>query len=314
MQLIYQRGGNLSKSKFDFSLLKPVNEKNADFESKLKPVDNEEDSGSYLDNLPEQPGFFHKLPRNIAIGLAHAGRNAHNLPHDISKLVEWPAEKLFGPLKHPLSSYLPNDERDFSDVFGGNKESNSLLDKLIQGGIEHAPELIGAGGLLRGGLRRLKGTHQLDAVERAANQSGLPFRYNPETIEEAQNYFPRSHATNEMVADSNAGFYRPSFNAQSQVGHHQRNLAKSPLAAERLLAPRAGELKQTMLGELGDIFRANGMHEEADMLRAGINNYRQYMQVTDAAKRALKALGLPATLAAAVGFGYRKAKSALVDQ
>ncbi len=41
-----------------------------------------------LDALPEEPGFLSKLPRNIAIGLTHLGRNVHNLPHDITKGVE----------------------------------------------------------------------------------------------------------------------------------------------------------------------------------------------------------------------------------
>ena len=85
MRLIYQRGGHVANSKFDLSLLKPVDHKNADFESNLKPLDNEEeDAGTYLDNLPQPDGFFHKLPRNIATGLAHAGRNLHNLPHDLA--------------------------------------------------------------------------------------------------------------------------------------------------------------------------------------------------------------------------------------
>lgn len=314
MRLICQRGGHVTKSKFDYSLLKPVNEKNAEFESNLKPLEDEEDTGDYLDKLPQAEGFFHKLPKNILIGLTHAGRNLHNLPHDVSKLAEWPIEKLSGPLEHPLSSYLPYDEQDYSDVFGRKKETDTMMDKLIKGGIEHAPELIGGAGLLKGGFRRLTGSHQLNEVERLANQSGLNnFRYRPGTIEEARNYLPRSHATNEMIAGSNAGSYTPSFSIQTQIGKHQRDLAKSPLASERLLSPRAGELKQNMLGELGSLLRSQGMIEEAELLSKGINNYRQYMHVKNAVMPALKKFGIPTSILAAVGLGYKKAKKVLND-
>lgn len=314
-QPIYQRGGNVAKSKFDLSLLKPVDEQNASFESQLKPIDeNEEDEGAYLDNLPEPEGFFHKLPKNILIGLTHAGRNLHNFPHDLSKLAEWPAEKIAGPLKHPLSSYLPYDEEDYSDVFGGDKTKDTMIDKLIKGGVEHAPELIGGVGLLRSGIRRLKGTHHLDMVQRAIRERGLNnFNYNPSTIEEARNYLPRSHATNEMIAASERGQYPSSFAIQTQIGKHQRDLVRSPLVSERLLAPRAGELKQNMLGELGNILRSEGMHEEADLLTRGINNYRQYMRVKNAVMPALKKFGIPTSILAAVGFGYKKAKKVLSD-
>lgn len=304
----------MAKSKFDFSLLKPADENSASFESQLKPLDEtEDDLGAYLDNLPQGKGFFSKLAPNILTGLTHAGRNLHNLPHDLSKLAEWPAEKLVGPLSHPLSSFLPYDKEDYSDVWGSNKDSDTMMDKLIKGGVEHAPEIIGGMGLLRGGFRRLTGAHQLNQAERLANQSGASFNYNPNTIDEARNYLPRSHAAEEMIAGSERGHYPSSFSLQSQIGHHQRNLSNSPLASERLLAPRAGELKQNMIGELGNIFRTEGMHEEADLLGQGINNYRQYMRIRNAALPVLKKFGIPTSILAALGFGYKKAKQALSD-
>ncbi len=309
--------GNMTRQKVtDPTLLSQLGEsprKKVTDPKLLAQLNDEEDTGAYLDNLPEGESFLSKLPKNILTGLTHTGRNLHNLPHDLSKLAEWPAEKIAGPLKHPLSSYLPYDEQDYSDVFGSNKETDTMLDKLIKGGVEHAPEIAGGVGLVRGGFRKLTGTHQLNAVERAANQSGLKFNYKPKTIKEAEKYFPPSHATKEMIADSNAGFYGSSFKAQSQVGHHQRNLVKSPLAAENLLAPRAAELKQTMLGELSSILKNAGMHNEVKLLSQGINNYRQYMKVRNAVMPVLKKLGIPTSLVAALGFGYSKTKKALSD-
>ncbi len=328
MQLIYRRAGLVANSKFDFSLLKPVN-KSAEFEKNLKPLDDEEDQGAYLDSLPAPEGFWHKLPRNITAGLASLGHSTMNIPHDIAQSVEGasqylnenfpntlglkPPEKTF--LKDfKLSDYIPHqEEKNFAQMLGQQGEG-TLMDKLIQKGVEYSPELITGGALLHGGARALKGTHQLDEVARAINEGGLRnFSYPPSVVEEARNYLPRSHATNEMIAASEAGNYPSSFSMQSQIGKHQRDLAKSPLASERLLAPRAGELKQNMLSELGNILRSQGMHSEADMLNQGINNYRQYMKVKNAVMPAFKKLGIPTTILAAIGFGYKKAQKLLSD-
>lgn len=277
--------------------------------------EDEEDTGAYLDNLPQPEGFFHKLPKNILIGLTHAGRNLHNLPHDISQLAEWPVEKLAGPLKHPLSSYLPYDTQDYSDVFGGDKNTDTLMDKMIKGGIEHAPEIIGGAGLVRGGLRRLTGTHQLDTVKKLINQKGIQeFSYPSQMIKDAEKFLPKTNATKELLGEVKAGNYEPAFNLQSQIGHHQRKLAKSPLASENsIMAPKAGELKQQMLGHLESVLRNANHIEEADLLKKGISNYRQYKKVMNAAMPVIKYLGIPTTILTALGFGYKKAKQGLSD-
>jgi hypothetical protein len=303
--------------------------------NKLKIIglaDEDVDNGEYLDNLP-QPEGSHPF-RDIFIGLTHAGRNLHNFPHDVVQSFE-NAGKSFGnkinnslPLpkefqdkldsmpKHEpfrLSEHLPYDPNSYADVFG-QKGEGTLLDKIIQKGTEHAPELIGGGGLLRGGVRRLKGTHQLDRVRRSMNGRNIPGLAYPEhVIEEARNYMPRSHAVNEMINQAESGQYDPLMSMQSQVGYHQRNLTRSPLAAERLLAPRAGELKQVMLRHLQDVMRTHGLHNEADLLARGVNNYRVYKQVQNAVLPVLKKVGIPTSILAAIGFGYKKAKKILND-
>jgi len=306
--LLAQLGQSPRKKVTDPQLLAQLNADNGD----------EEDAGAYLDNLPEPEGFWHKLPKNILTGLTHAGRNLHNLPYDLSKLAEWPVEKLIGPLKHPLSSYLPYDEKDYSDVFGTNKETNTLMDKLIQGGIEHAPELIGGAGLVRGGFRRLKGTHQLDAVEKAIKQKGLQdFAYPKEMIEEAKKFLPETKATKELLGQVNTGKYGPAFDLQSQVGHHQRNLLRSPLASENsIMAPKAGELKQNMLDHLERVLRSANHIEEADMMRKGINNYKRYKKIMKVAIPLFKKLKIPTSGLAALGlgvYGGKKLVNKLMD-
>ncbi len=315
----------MAKSKFDLSLLKPVDEQDADFEKNLKPLDDEEeDAGAYLDNLPPPESFLHKLPRNILTGLTHAGRNLHNLPHDIVHLGDVVGSGIGRMLGAPefqngktsdLASYLPNDEQDYSDVWGGNKENDTMMDKLVKGGIEHAPEIIGGAGLIRGGFRRLTGAHHLNAVEKAVKQKGLQdFAYPKQMIKEAEKFLPGTKATKELLGEVNAGKYGPAFKLQSQVGHHQRKLLKSPLASENsIMAPKAGELKQNMLGHLEHVLRSANHVEEADLLRKGINNYRQYKQVMKAATPLVKYLGIPTTILAGIPFAYKKTKQFMGD-
>ncbi len=294
---------------------------------KLNGEESEEDAGAYLDSLPEPEGFFHKLPRNIAIGAVHAGRNLHNAPHDIVQSGENALQQLghnfdkFMPQfaqqngnKNPLSSHLPYDPNDYAAALGQEGEG-TLMDQLIQKGVEHGPEIYGGGGLIRGGIRRLKGTHYLDKVEKSMNQSGLSdFNYPKQMIKEAKTYLPDTKATKEMIKSVKSGTYKPAFNMQSQVGHHQRQLLKSPLASENsIMAPKAGELKQAMLGHLGKVMRDAGFHEEADMLKKGITNFRQYTKVKNAAMPVIKYLGIPTTILTALGFGYKKAKQAFND-
>jgi len=236
--------------------------------SQLNDEVSAEDAGAYLDNLPKPEGFWSKLPRNILIGLTHAGRNLHNAPHDLvqqfenATAFENPLDKIleekYGikqkPSK-PLSEYLPNDIQDYSEVLGGNKDTKTLFDKLIQGAFEYSPELIGAGGLVRAGLRKYPITQrgaarQLRKAEKLAAERGINIPLSTQSIDESIPFLPKTHATRELLKGAESGKYEPSFGLQSQVGKHERDLRKSALASERLLAPQARELKQRIISEM----------------------------------------------------------------
>lgn len=282
----------------------------------ISPEQEADDAAAYLDNLPKPEGFWHKLPRNILIGLTHAGRNLHNAPHDLAKLAEWPAEKLVGPLKHPLSSYLPNDESDYSDVWGGNKDAKSFGDKIVQGGFEFAPEILSGAGLVRSGLRRFPLTQrgaarQLRGAEKLAAERGVEIPLTNQSIDEAVPFLPKTHATRELLADAEKGNYKSSFGLQSQVGKHERDLRKSSLAAERLLAPQARELKQRIISEMETGLRAMGHNDIADMLKGGLNDYRKYIKFRDEVRPYLKWLGITPTAVGFLAFGTNKGKKAI---
>lgn len=323
----------MAKSSFDTSLLSPIDDdKNSQFYSQLTPVGESDNAGDitsdvtgdeYFKNMPKPEGFFAKLPRNFLIALAKGGHNTLNLPHDIAQSFENvgsefdkkinPALPMMPKYQNiKLSDYIPTQQDyDFAGMLGQQGEG-TLMDKLIQKTVEYAPEIASGKGILRGAFRRIKGTHQLDQVRDAVNQLGFNnFSFNPQSVAEARRYLPNTEAVRNMVRASQGGNYGASMSLQSQLGAHQRNLAKSTSAAEKLLAPRVGDLKQNMLNQLDDILRSNGMHEEADLLRHGIQNYAQYQRVKNAVMPYLKWVGIPTTGYALGNLIYNKGKNAL---
>lgn len=273
-----------------------------------------EDPGAYLDAMPDEEVFFHKLPRNIATGLAHIGRGLHNLPHDVAEGIDVVGSgigRMFGAPElqdknSNIADYFPNDTTNYANVFG-QKGEGTLMDNLIQKGIEYAPEIAGGKALLKSGIRRLKGAHHLDEVRKAVKNKGLSnFQYPKEMVKEAKKYLPKGEASGQMIKDMMEGKYNPAFDMQSQIGLHKRALEKSLIPADRLLAPKLGDLKQNMLNHLGNVLRKNELHEEADMLKTGIKKYSDYKKFMEKAGPVLKYAGIPVT--AITGFDYAKKK------
>lgn len=170
MQNIYQKDGSVSNSKFDMSLLKPIGQeekKQSKFDiNKLKPIE----ESSY--DAPEEESFLDKLPRNLGIGLLNQRQSLVNTPHDLVKNLgeqgnkfnqelnkKLPLEKYLGKntpknKDYNLSQYLPHEQNDFSKLMG-EKGSPSTLDKIIQKGVEYAPELFLGGKLLTSGVSKI---------------------------------------------------------------------------------------------------------------------------------------------------------------
>lgn len=115
-------------------------------QEKSAPMQSDWDVHPYEDN---QESAWKRIPRDVLIGLTHAGRNLHNLPHDLSALAEWPIEKIRGKhFEHPFSSYLPNDTENYAETWG-QKGSGTTLDNALQKGVEYAPDVIGGLNALR---------------------------------------------------------------------------------------------------------------------------------------------------------------------
>lgn len=269
---------------------------------------------SYLNNLSSSEGFLSKLPKNIAIGLIHAGRNIHNLPHNIVQSVEGITTIPNIKRGKSLSEYLPNDVQDYSDILGMNPNNKTLGDKLVQVAVEHVPDIIGIGSGISGLLREFPITQrgaarQLREAEKLIGERGISTPVPNQMINESIPFIPNSYATRELLGNAAAGDYSSAFGLQSQIGKHERDLTKSTLAAERLLAPQARELKQRIVGELESQLRDLGHHDIADRLKGGINDYRKYIKFRDDVKPILKWAGIPTTGLALLGIGLTKGKN-----
>jgi len=294
----------------------------AQYENKSAPVKEHQ--------MLEPEGFWSKLPRNILTGLTHMGRNVANLPHDLVQGFEQatsPFGNVIGQLnqtqiateqRRPLSSYLPYDPESYADVFGQQGEG-TLLDNIIQKAIEYAPEIMGGRALLKSALHKFPVTQQgaarqLRMLDKIMKEHNLNTPISAGLIEEATPFLPKTHATKQMLEGAAQGEYQPAFSLQSQIGHHERNLRKSPLAAERLLAPQARELKQSALQEMQKALQMEGSDkalEAADLLAGGINDYRKYIKFRDTVKPIIKKIGIPGSLMAMVGLGIRQGKKLL---
>ena len=105
----------------------------------------------------DQESAWKRIPRDVLIGLTHAGRNLHNLPHDIASGVDYVgsgigrmlgAKEFQNGQSSHLADYLPYDEQNYADVWG-QKGAGSTLDNVLQKGVELAPDIIGGANALR---------------------------------------------------------------------------------------------------------------------------------------------------------------------
>lgn len=324
----------MAKSKFDFSLLKPIDEKNSEFEANLRPI--EDDNSDYLDKMPPPEGFFHKLPRNILAGLANLGHSTMNIPYNVAKSIENAASQYRDSLSPSLEGLIPgiqekNQKRHLSEWIPhqqdynfaqmlGQKGEGTLMDNIIQKAVQYSPEIIGGYGLLKSGLQKFPFTQRmaskkLRGLEKQISDLGIDnIPLSNEVINESLPFLPKTHATREMIKGATAGEYKPSFALQSQIGQHERALRKSPLAAERLLAPQARELKQLILSDMEKGLRMQGHSEAADLLKNGIDDYRKYIKIRDEVFPVLKKIGFPASAFALLGYGYKKGKKLLSEK
>lgn len=134
----------------------------------------DEEINQVLGGAPAQTeeSFLSKLPRNITAGVAGLGHRIMNAPYDLGQSVEHGLQSFQG-IQMPGDEYISRSQQqdysaqiphqqdhDFAQMLG-QQGDGTLSDRMIQGMIAHAPEVVGAGKLgvmgAKAGVNAIKG-------------------------------------------------------------------------------------------------------------------------------------------------------------
>ncbi len=214
----------------------------------------------------------------------------------------------WSPENKPISSYLPYDTNNYSDVFG-QRGVPSQVDQLIQKGTEYAPDVIGGINALRamkilpyltrrGASKKLRKAQQL-GIKRNIGELNV----NPELIEDTRQFLPNTLPYRNLIDEAKSGDYQKLFNLQSDVGKESAHRAKDIFSSAQRSHGRAGFKSQNAL--LDDFHKAilkQGHLDISELMREGRNDYRRYSNF----KPYRNALGIAAA-------AYALPKNALID-
>lgn len=237
-----------------------------------------------------------RIPRDVLIGLTHAGRNLHNLPHDLVQVFEHGTEgfgkifdKLPGPKMNsnrgrPISSYLPYDEQNYAEVWG-QKGKGTTLDNVIQKGTEYAPDVIGGVNALRGLkifphlTRKGASKNIVKAREMGKARNISPLEVNPDLIEDTRQFLPNTTPYRNLIDEAGYGDYNRLFSLQSDLGKHAGGMSKDWFSKANRAHGRAGlEVRSNILKEMKQSLQKEGHGDIADLLTKGQDEYRRYMK------------------------------------
>ena len=168
----------------------------------------------------------------------------------------------------------------------GQKGAPTFGDKLIQKGVQYAPELLLGGNALRqvmphltrhGASRTLREARAL-----AADRDIGTLNVNPELIEDARQYLPNNLPERNLLEGSQHGDYNSLFNLQSNLGRvsaQRTGRIRSLFAPETNIRGEAGlASRRRLLNAIHENLQSQGHHDISDLLRQGQNEYRRYMQ------------------------------------
>lgn len=239
-----------------------------------------------------QESAWKRIPRDVLIGLTHAGRNLHNLPHDIASGIDYVgsgigrmlgAKEFQNGQSSHLADYLPYDTENYADVWG-QKGAGTQLDNILQKGVEYAPDNIGGVNALRG-LKILphltrKGASKniVKARELGKSRNIGPLDVNPDLIEDTRQFLPNTTPYRNLVDEAGYGDYNKLFSLQSDLGKHAGGMSKDWFSKANRAHGKAGlEVRSNILNEMKNSLREGGHGDIADLLTKGQNEYRRYM-------------------------------------
>jgi hypothetical protein len=240
-----------------------------------------------------QESAWKRIPRDVLIGLTHAGRNLHNLPHDIASGIDYVGSgigRAFGAKEFQngqsshLADYLPYDEQNYADVWG-QKGTGSTLDNVLQKGVEIAPDVIGGINALRSlkllpYLTRKGASKNLVKARQIGREKNIaPLDVNPDLIEDTKQFFPNTTPYRNLVEEAGYGDYNRLFDLQSDLGKHAGGLSKDWFSKANRAHGKAGlQVRGNILNEMKQSLRQQGHGDIADLLTKGQDEYRRYMK------------------------------------
>lgn len=233
------------------------------------------------------------IGRDVLIGATHAGRDFHNLPHNIAGLIDLVGSKMGRALGAPslqtqdsnIASYLPYDPKDYSETWGQKGEA-APVDYAIQKGVQYAPDVYGVFNALRGlGILPYltkKGASKslVKAAELVKNRNLAPLNVNPDLVDDAAQFLPKTTPYKNLINDAAYGDYNRLFKLQSDLGKQAGALSKDWFSTANRLHGRAGlDLRKNILNEMQASLKEQGHNDIADLLSKGQEEYRKYAKI-----------------------------------
>jgi len=255
--------------------------------------------------------------------LASGGRKNINLPHDITS-------GLLGGIGKVLSPLIPNamneqaiekanpfgqmPEHNYAQMLGQEGEG-TLMDKLIQGGAEYAPDIVAGKEILKAPL-----SFAADKLPVFKSMAVRPYKQQMKILTEKnllQGYKPNApdvfeasrllksqgmtipHAAiDEAVAQTLEGNYKPWFNLQSTVRSEARRLSKK-VGVNNTLGEKLHKLAEKMHTEIGEAQAERGAPEAEALMHKGKERLARHYKIAPYAKKATgvtAGIALPTTL------------------
>lgn len=257
-----------------------------------------EDSGQgEWESVPQQQGFWSKLPKNIVAGLAglakHTGEGliqGQKSIEDFGAGVQNIMGQMPGPKMPQAQPLLPTSEQNQqmleeylpqSKIQELGPENATLMDRIIQGGITYAPEI---GGLAVGAVKASPYLFKKVAARpykkaiKALEKENVTHMPSPmELIEDAKTYFKPSAANRALIQRAEEGDIQAIFKLQSDLGKISAPYTKNIFSAAERDYGRAGlKTKGEILDAQQEFFKGRNLEEIAKLFEKGRKQYRGY--------------------------------------
>jgi hypothetical protein len=267
--------------------------------------------------VPDKELYFH-APRSVLAGTMALGRRIANTPHHIAKGLEglgqgigesfnrqFPNQPNPAPMKQSYADMVPHldEKRNYAQMLGQHGQG-TLADRLVQGLIEHGPELALAGrgaqfigkGIAKLPLTPKMAARPLNWAETAIGERGIKLNIPNSLYKDVELFIPKNSSYKELLKNAKKGDYKAQFTIQSDLRKIGDTLKKSSSGAERLHGIEAHKLRQNFLNAMHNSANKQGQNDISEAIIKGQKDYRTHYKyrkpITAAATAGIGVLGL----------------------